>query len=121
MLIVRWTGLLGATGSYLSSYIFLLVFTIHSLGRDYISPTESSSGFQAQQTIWHNLLAIWLWRYLVSAVEGLSVPGLISVRGWVMYHMPSYYLWVTAFFMGMLLTKKTASGGVSRRLFNEAI
>lgn len=108
-----WTGLLGSTASYLSSYVFLLTTTMHNLGRDLILPSESSSGWTAQQTIWHNLLAIWLWRYLITAVEGLSIPGLISVRGWILHHLPSYYLWITAFFIGMLVTPKTAHGGVS--------
>lgn len=110
---VRWIGFLGSSGSYLAVYIFLFISTTHHLGKDFISPTESSSGFAAQMTIWHNLLAIWLWRYLISAVEGIAIPGLISVRGWITYHLPSYYLWITALFFSMLLTKKTASSGVS--------
>jgi len=110
---IRWVGVLGASGSYLAVYVFLFIATTHHLGKDFFSPSNSSSAFAAQMTIWHNLLAIWSWRYLISAVESLSIPGLISIRSWVTYHLPSYYLWVTAFFFLMLLTKKTASGGVS--------
>lgn len=65
-------------------------------------------------TVWHNLLGIWLWRYLVNAVESIQIPGIISVRGWILYHFPSYYLWMTVVFFVMMLSKKTASHGVSR-------
>ena len=114
MLTRRWTGLLGSTGSYMSVYVFLFISTTHHLGKDFVTPSASSSGFSAQMTIWHNLLAIWLWRCLLSAVEGLQIPGVISVQGWILYHLPSYYLWITGAFFLMLMTKKTASGGVSR-------
>lgn len=111
---ISWSGVLGATGSYISVYVFLFVTTTHHVGKSYIKPDESSSGFTKQMTIWHNLMAIWLWRYLISAIEGLSVPGVISVLGWITYHLPSYFLWMTGVFFAMLLTKKTASGsGVS--------
>jgi hypothetical protein len=110
---VSWVGFLGTSGSYFAVYIFLFISTSHHLGKDFISPSDSSSGFAAQMTIWHNLLAIWLWRYLISAVESLSIPGIISVRGWITYHLPSYYLWITTVFFLMLVTKKTASSGVS--------
>ena len=109
----RWSGFLGSSGSYLAVYFFLFLQTTNHLGKDFISPTESSSGWTSQMTIWHNLLAIWLWRYLISAIETVQIPGIISVKGWILYHLPSYYLWTTALFFVMLLTKKTASGGVS--------
>jgi hypothetical protein len=73
---VSWVGFLGTSGSYFAVYIFLFISTSHHLGKDFISPSDSSSGFAAQMTIWHNLLAIWLWRYLISAVESLSIPGI---------------------------------------------
>jgi hypothetical protein len=111
---LRYCGVLGATGSYLAVYSFLFLSTTHHLGKDFISPSASSSGFVAQMTIWHNLLGIWLWRYLVNAVESIQIPGLINVRGWILYHLPSYYLWMTVVFFVMMLTRKTASGGVSR-------
>ncbi|WWD19771.1 hypothetical protein CI109_104235 [Kwoniella shandongensis] len=62
---------------------------------------------QNMMTTWHNLLAIWLWRFLVSAIEGISIPGLISVIGLILHYIPSYFLWMTGFMFAMLMTKKT--------------
>ena len=105
--------MLGATGSYMVVFGILGLATVNHVGKTFISPTTSSSGFSSQMTIWHNLLAIWLWRYLVSAIEGIGIPGVVSVLGWIQYHLPSYFLWMTGFFFAMLMTAKTASSGVS--------
>ncbi|ORX38546.1 SPX domain-domain-containing protein [Kockovaella imperatae] len=107
--LLLWAGILGSTGSYIVVFVVLMGATTHHVGKEYISAKDSSSGFSKQMTIWHNLMAIWLWRYLVSAVEGLHIPGVISVLGWIQYHLPTYFLWMTAIFFGMLLTQKTAS------------
>ena len=106
--------MLGATGAYLMVFVVLAFATTNHVGKEYISPAKSSSGFVKQMTVWHNLLAIWLGRILISAIERLQIPGVISISGWIQYHLPSYFLWMTALFFGMLLTKKTASSsGVS--------
>jgi uncharacterized membrane protein len=81
--------------------------TINTLGQDYI-PASNSPESVSQMTIWHNLLALWLWRYLVTVFEGLSFFGVVSVAGLIKYYLPSYYLWATAFFVAMLITPKTA-------------
>ena len=59
---------------------------------------------------WHNLLAIWLWRYIISALEGISIPGVVSVIELITYHLPSYFLWVTAFMFAMMVTEKKVDG-----------
>ncbi|WVR03249.1 hypothetical protein IAU60_000240 [Kwoniella sp. DSM 27419] len=102
-----WIGYLGSTAAYVTVWAFLALSTINSLGRPFIRKEDSSSGFYTQMTIWHNLLAIWLWRYLISAIEGISIPGLVSVIGIIQYHLPSYFLWVIGFMFAMLMTKKT--------------
>ncbi|KAK8853343.1 hypothetical protein IAR55_004047 [Kwoniella newhampshirensis] len=102
-----WVGYLGGTAAYVAVWFFLAFSTIDNLGRTFISKEESSTGFYAQMTIWHNLLAIWLWRFLISAIEGISVPGLISVIGLILHYIPSYFLWMTGFMFAMLMTKKT--------------
>ncbi|WVQ94846.1 hypothetical protein IAU59_001929 [Kwoniella sp. CBS 9459] len=102
-----WIGYLGSIAAYLIVWAFLALSTINSLGRPFIKKDESSSGFYRQMKIWHNLLAIWLWRYLISAIEGISIPGLISVIGLIQYYLPSYFLWMTGLMFAMLITKKT--------------
>ncbi|WVF67247.1 hypothetical protein IAT40_001995 [Kwoniella sp. CBS 6097] len=102
-----WIGYLGSIAAYLIVWAFLALSTINSLGRPFIKKDESSSGFYRQMKIWHNLLAIWLWRYLISAIEDISIPGLISVIGLIQYYLPSYFLWMTGFMFAMLMTKKT--------------
>lgn len=87
--------------------------TIKSISSSIVDKTADPSGYKAQQNIWHNLLAIWLWRYLFTAVEGISVPGLMSVIGLITFYLPSYFLWNTAFMFGMLVTKKVSEGKVS--------
>ena len=57
--------------------------------------------------IWQNLLAIWLWRYFISAIEAIGIPGIVSVLGVILYYIPTYFLWVTGFMFLMLVTKKT--------------
>jgi len=59
--------------------------------------------------VWHNLLAIWLWRYFVSALEAIGIPGIVSILGLLLYYIPTYFLWMTGFFFLMLITKKIGS------------
>ncbi|WWC91872.1 uncharacterized protein L201_006819 [Kwoniella dendrophila CBS 6074] len=102
-----WVGYLGSVAAYITVWCYLALSTINSLGRPFIQKDESSSRFFKQMMIWHNLMAIWLWRYLISAIEGISIPGLISVIGLVHYYIPSYFLWMTGIMFAMLMTKKT--------------
>ncbi|GFZ50126.1 hypothetical protein JCM24511_07881 [Saitozyma sp. JCM 24511] len=104
-----WVGYLGATASYLSTWFFLALSTLSHLSRP-LADKADKEAYRAQQTVWHNLLAIWLWRYLISAVESITVPGLISVMGLILHYLPTYFLWMTAFFLGMMVTKKTREG-----------
>lgn len=91
----------------------LTFHTIKSISSPIVDKTADPAGYKVQQNIWHNLLAIWLWRYLFTAVEGISVPGLMSVIGLITFYLPSYFLWNTAFMFGMLVTKKVSEGKVS--------
>ncbi|RSH93528.1 hypothetical protein EHS25_007886 [Saitozyma podzolica] len=104
-----WVGYLGATASYLSTWFFIALSTLSHLSRP-LADKADKEAYRAQQTVWHNLLALWLWRYLISAVESITVPGLISVMGLILHYLPSYFLWMTAFFLGMMVTKKTREG-----------
>lgn len=70
-------------------------------------PTRADETYKPQMIIWHNLLAIWLWRYFISALEAIGIPGIVSVLGLILYYIPTYFLWVTGFFFLMLVTKKT--------------
>lgn len=63
--------------------------------------------YKPQMIIWHNLLAIWIWRYFISALEAIGIPGVVSILGLILYYIPTYFLWVTGFFFLMLVTKKT--------------
>ena len=74
---------------------------------------KDRSGYKEQQAEWHNLLAIWLWRYLFGTVESIAIPGVISVIGLVLTYLPTYFMWQTAFMVAMLFAEKTGSGGVS--------
>ncbi|OCF43668.1 hypothetical protein I317_02418 [Kwoniella heveanensis CBS 569] len=112
-----WIGYLGSIAAYLIVWAFLALSTINSLGHPFIKKDESSSGFYRQMKIWHNLLAIWLWRYLISMIEGISIPGLISMIGLIQYYLPSYFLWVTGFMFAMLMTKKTETSHRRRGRF----
>jgi hypothetical protein len=107
-----WVGYLGATASYLSTWFFIALSTLSHLSRP-LADKADKEAYRAQQTVRHNLLALWLWRYLISAVESITVPGLISVMGLILHYLPSYFLWMTAFFLGMMVTKKTREGNVS--------
>jgi hypothetical protein len=91
----------------------LTFHTVHALSKPIPDKTADSTAYKEQQTIWHNLLAIWLWRYLFTAVEGVTVPGLMSVIGLITFYLPSYFLWNTAFMFGMLMTKKVSESRVS--------
>ncbi|XAO27431.1 hypothetical protein I312_106285 [Cryptococcus bacillisporus CA1280] len=59
-------------------------------------------------TVWHNLMAIWLWKLLISAIEGTNIPGIASAIDLVLYYIPNFYLWVTVFIFAALVAKKTA-------------
>lgn len=87
-------------------WAYLTLQTVTTLGEEAASSADRE-GFKAQQTVWHNLLAIWLWRYLLSAVESISIPGLISVMSLIVFYVPSWFLWSTAFMFAMLVTPKT--------------
>lgn len=93
-------------------WAFLTLQSISALGEDVV-PSTDREGFKAQQTVWHNLLAIWLWRYLLSAVESISIPGLVSVIGLILFYVPSWFLWSTAFMYAMIATPKTEDKRVS--------
>ncbi|WVW81461.1 hypothetical protein I302_103455 [Kwoniella bestiolae CBS 10118] len=101
-----WIGYLGSLACYLIVWAFLSLSTINTLGAPFISKEDSSSGFYRQMKIWHCTMAIWLWRYLVSAIEGISIPGIISMIGLIQHYLPSYFLWMTGFWFAMLMTKK---------------
>ncbi|WVQ86123.1 hypothetical protein IAT38_008291 [Cryptococcus sp. DSM 104549] len=102
-----WIGYLGAMAVYIIVWAFLSLATISTLGMEVINKKENPSAFYAQMTVWHNVLAIWLWRYLIAAMESTSIPGVISVLGIILHYCPTYFLWMTALFFGMLMTKKT--------------
>jgi hypothetical protein len=94
----------------------LTFHTVHAIAEPVVDKAADPGAYKEQGTIWHNLLAIWLWRYLFTAVEAVSVPGLISVIGLITFYLPSYFLWNTAFMFGMLMTKKVSESRVSMAL-----
>ncbi|WVQ64556.1 uncharacterized protein L199_002723 [Kwoniella botswanensis] len=102
-----WIGYLGSMACYILVWAFLSLSTINTLGQPFIIKEESSSGFYRQMKIWHCTMAIWLWRYLISAIESISIPGMISVIGLIQYYIPTYFLWMTGWWFAMLVTKKT--------------
>lgn len=112
-LIARWLGYLGALGSYIALWTVLAFHTINSLAAKEVDKDKDRSGYKEQQAEWHNLLAIWLWRYLFGTVESIAIPGVISVIGLVLTYLPTYFMWQTAFMVAMLFAEKTGSGGVS--------
>jgi len=81
--------------------------TINALGADLADAKDAL--YKPQMIVWHNLLAIWLWRYFVSAIEGIGIPGIVSILGLLLYYIPTYFLWMTGFFFLMLITKKIGS------------
>jgi hypothetical protein len=102
-----YTGYIGSSGSYLAVWGYLAFFTVDALGKN--MATRESSKYTPQMTVWHNTLAIWLWRYLIATIEGLSIPGMISALQLIVYHVPTYFLWGTGLLTLMLLTPQTAS------------
>jgi hypothetical protein len=46
---------------------------------------------------------------VVSAIEGIGIPGIVSILGLLLYYIPTYFLWMTGFFFLMLITKKIGS------------
>ncbi|WWC64759.1 uncharacterized protein I303_107370 [Kwoniella dejecticola CBS 10117] len=105
--VLFWVGYLESVAAYVTVWCFLALSTVNTLGETFVAKDESSSGFFRQMKIWHNLMAIWLWRYLISAIEGIAIPGIVSVIGLIQYYLPSYFLWMTGFMFAMLMTKKT--------------
>ena len=108
----RWLGYLGALGSYMALWAVLSIQTVNTLSAGVRDKDSDREGYKAQQIEWYNLLAIWLWRCLFSTVEGVSVPGVVSVIGLVLTYLPTYFLWQSLFMLAMLITEKTGSSGV---------
>ncbi|ORY34942.1 hypothetical protein BCR39DRAFT_490578 [Naematelia encephala] len=107
VILLFWVGYLGSTGSFLTIWFFLAISTINTIGEYVPDQTTQLEYYRTQQTIWHNLLAIWMFRFLISTLESISIPGLVSLLDVVLHHLPSYFLWITIFLFAMLLTKKT--------------
>jgi len=82
-------------------WCYLVYLTAEALGKKYVAKAASASGYEAQMVVWHNLLAIWVWRYLFSAIDG--------VRDIIEYYLPSYAVWVTLIMLAMIGTTMTAS------------
>lgn len=116
---VSWVGAIGETGSFVATWTYLTFSTINALGADQFS--REDDGYKPQMIIWHNLLAIWLWRYFISAIEAIGIPGIVSVLGVILYYIPTYFLWVTGFIFLMLVTKKTGDAKTYVSLINRSV
>ncbi|OWZ67530.1 hypothetical protein AYX14_05672 [Cryptococcus neoformans] len=103
-----WTGYLGAKAAYFIIWAFLGVSTVNAFGQPLKSKEANSVKYYKQMTVWHNLMAIWLWRILISAIEGINIPGIASATGIILHYMPTFYLWAAVFMLSMLVTKKSA-------------
>lgn len=106
-------GFVGATGSYVATWALLSLQTVSALGASVPRPSDDPKGYVEAMTTQHCLLAIWMWRYLLSTIESFTIPPFFSMIGFIMVYLPSYYLWVTAFFIGMLVTPKLQKSYVS--------
>ena len=91
----------------------LTFHTVNSLAAGVRDKDKDREKYKKQQAEWHNLLAMWLWRFLFTTVESVEVPGVVSVIGLILTYLPTYFIWQSAFMLTMLMTDKTGSGGVS--------
>ncbi|KIY35115.1 hypothetical protein I305_02682 [Cryptococcus gattii E566] len=107
--LMLWAGYLGGQAAYFIIWAFICLSTVNALGQPLKSKEVSSTQYYKQMTVWHNLMAIWLWRLLISAIEGTNIPGVASAIDLVSYYIPNFYLWVTVFIFAALVTKKTAN------------
>lgn len=82
--------------------------TVNAFGQPLKSKEANSVKYYKQMTVWHNLMAIWLWRISISAIEGINIPGIASATGIILHYMPTFYLWAAVFMLSMLVTKKSA-------------
>ncbi|ALO60769.1 hypothetical protein CNI01355 [Cryptococcus deneoformans JEC21] len=103
-----WAGYLAAQAAFFIAWAFVGLSTVNALGQPLKTKEASSVKYYKQMTVWHNLMAIWLWRILISAIEGINVPGIASATGLILHFVPTFYLWATVFMLSMLVTKKSA-------------
>ncbi|WVO16718.1 hypothetical protein L204_104399 [Cryptococcus depauperatus] len=108
-----YVGSVGSLAVYVAAWAYLSISTITMLGRRLVKKEESSSQHYKQMTNWHNTMAIWLWRFIISAMEGIHIPGIISAMDLILHYIPTYFLWATGFMFAMLMTKKTEKNHVS--------
>ncbi|ODN73416.1 hypothetical protein L202_07941 [Cryptococcus amylolentus CBS 6039] len=108
-----WLGLLRETTAYLLIWGSILLSTVKVISQDQVQKQQDPAGYYNQMTVWHNLLAIWLWGFLISTIQSLAIPGLVSIKDLILYHLPSYFLWATLFILAMMLTKKTEKSHVA--------
>nr|KIR44948.1 hypothetical protein I312_05921 [Cryptococcus bacillisporus CA1280] len=106
--LMLWAGYLGDQAVYFIIWAFICLSTANVLGQPLKSKEVSSTQYYKQMTVWHNLMAIWLWKLLISAIEGTNIPGIASAIDLVLYYIPNFYLWVTVFIFAALVAKKTA-------------
>ncbi|KIR34249.1 hypothetical protein I352_03486 [Cryptococcus deuterogattii MMRL2647] len=106
--LMLWAGYLGGQAAYFIIWAFVCLSTVNALGQPLKSKETSSTQYYKQMTVWHNLMAIWLWRLLISVIEGTNIPGIASAIDFVLYYIPNFYLWVTVFIFAALVTKQTA-------------
>ena len=111
-----WRGFLGATASSTIIFGFLAFATITNVGKLPVvtDPDDPRQEERRKRKFaqWYNLLAIWLWRFLFSLIEGLQIPG-FSMADFLARVFPLYWLLVTAFLWAMLSTDRTEKDKVS--------
>nr|ODN93588.1 hypothetical protein L204_04769 [Cryptococcus depauperatus CBS 7855] len=108
-----YVGSVGSLAVYVAAWAYLSISTITMLGRRLVKKEESSSQHYKQMTNWHNTMAIWLWRFIISAMEGIHIPGIISAMDLILHYIPTYFLWATGFMFAMLMTKKTEKNHIA--------
>lgn len=106
-------GVLGSSGSYMATWGILSFQTISALGKSLPKSADGPDKINDQLTTRHCLMAIWMWRHLLSTIESISFPPFFSVIGFILTYLLSYFLWVTAFVMAMLITPKAQKDCVS--------
>ncbi|WVN89269.1 uncharacterized protein L203_104490 [Cryptococcus depauperatus CBS 7841] len=87
-----YVGSVGSLAVYVAVWAYLSISTITMLGRRLVKKEESSSQHYKQMTNWHNTMAIWLWRFIISAMEGIHIPGIISAMDLILHYIPTYFL-----------------------------